>query len=121
MSGFHTGLGVSAAPCTTTSRRPATAVPLVPFTSTVSKSSRRTRTHQLLLNWHTVPSSSTKMAYALSSAVACVRLARLVLPLRSRSTLPYATSDLIGPNRLVITYCQWQNMSIISPPPSSLR
>ena len=62
MSGFQTGLGVSLMLCTHASRSPATQEPLVPSTWIVSRSSRRTRVHQLELNWQSVPSSSWKIA-----------------------------------------------------------
>ncbi len=69
-SGFHTGFGVLTRDCVTQSLSPATAEPCVPSTWKVTRSSRRTRVHQLLLIVATTPPSSWNIAYAASSAVA---------------------------------------------------
>jgi hypothetical protein len=69
-SGFHTGIGVAALDWARQRRRPATALPCVPSTWNSTSSSRNTRTHHDELNWATTPSSSSKIAYAASSAVA---------------------------------------------------
>ena len=60
--GIATAAGVAASAWALQSRRPATAEPLVPSTCRVSRSSRRTRTHQLELKWQMMPLSSSKVA-----------------------------------------------------------
>jgi hypothetical protein len=60
-SGFQTGRGVMLACWITQSRRPATALPLVPSTCKVSRSSRRTRVVQDELKWAMTPFSSSKV------------------------------------------------------------
>ena len=62
MSGFQTGFGVKESPCIAHSRRPATALPRVPSTWIVSRSSRRTRTHHEELKLQMTPFSSSNIA-----------------------------------------------------------
>ena len=69
-SGFQTGIGVAARCWIRHSRRPATALPWVPSTWNSTSSSRFTRTHHEELTCATTPPSSSKIAYAASSAVA---------------------------------------------------
>jgi hypothetical protein len=63
-------LGVFMRCCERHCCRPATAEPCVPSTWNVARSSRRTRTHQLMLSVAMIPPSSSSMAYAASSAFA---------------------------------------------------
>ena len=56
------GFGVFTLACVQQRCSPATAEPWVPSTWKVTRSSRRTRTHQELLIWATMPPSSSKVA-----------------------------------------------------------
>ena len=70
MSGFQTGFGVAVRCWALQLRRPATALPCVPSTWNSTSSSRLTRVVQEEFSEATMPPSSSKMAYAASSAVA---------------------------------------------------
>ena len=69
-SGFHTGMGVATRGWTRQPNSPATAEPWVPSTWNSTSSPRSTRTAQEELTWARMSPSSSKIAYAASSAVA---------------------------------------------------
>ena len=62
MSGFQTGLGVFCVRLNPATRKPATALPFVPSTCRVSRSSRRTRTVHEELKCAITPPASLKVA-----------------------------------------------------------
>src|SRR5215211_2706129 len=69
-SGFQTGIGVRTRGWMRQPKRPATAEPWVPSTWNSTSSPRSTRTAHDELTWATMSPSSSKIAYAASSAVA---------------------------------------------------